>query len=152
MTTPADARRGERLMFDKLRKFLSDLAAEASPARSFEANDFRLAAAALLVHLAEIDGEFDATERERLQIIVEARFGLTRSEAKALIRHAAESEHDSVDLSQFTSILKRALDLEQRRQVVAMLWEMAYVDGEIHEFEESVVKRITALLGVPEDR
>jgi uncharacterized tellurite resistance protein B-like protein len=86
-----------------------------------------------------------------LQTIVETRFGLSRGEAKALIRHAAESEHDSVDLDQFTSTLKRALDLDQRRQVVAMLWEMAYVDGEIHEFEESVVKRITALLGVPEN-
>lgn len=138
-------------MFDSLKKFLSDLTVGASPAKSFEANDFHLAAVALLVHLAEIDGEFDPEERERLQSIVETRFGLARSEAKALIRHAAESEHESVDVNEFTSILKRSLDLDQRRQVVSMLWEMAYVDGEIHEFEESVVKRITALLGVPED-
>ena len=73
------------------------------------------------------------------------------SEARALIRHAAESEHESIDLNQFTNVLKRALDLDQRRQIVAMLWDMAYVNGEIHEFEESVVKRITALLGVPQD-
>jgi len=29
-----------------------------------------------------------------------------------------------------------------------MLWEMASADGEIHEFEENVVKRIADLLGV----
>ena len=142
------ARGGTAQMFDSLKRFLADLTAGASLPKSFEANDFRLAAVALLVHLAEIDGEFDAAERERLQHIVESRFGLSKAQARQLIRDAAESEHDAVDLNRFTSVLKRTLDEDQRRQVVAMLWEMAYVDGEIHEFEESVVKRITELLGV----
>jgi uncharacterized tellurite resistance protein B-like protein len=136
-------------MFDSVKKFLAELSADASAQGSFEANDFRLAAAALLVHIAEIDGEFDAREQARLQAIVETRFSLNKGQARELIKHAAESERDSVDLDRFTSVLKRMLSEDERRQVVAMLWEIAYADGEIHEFEENVVKRITELLGVP---
>ncbi|HMK90542.1 MAG TPA: TerB family tellurite resistance protein [Methylocystis sp.] len=135
-------------MFESLRSFLTGLSGEASAPTNFEANDFRLAAVALLVHIAEVDGDFDPGERSRLQAIVEARFGLGGAQARELIRLAAESEHDAVDLQRFTSVLKRKLSEAERRQVVAMLWEMASADGEIHEFEENVVKRIADLLGV----
>lgn len=135
-------------MFNALKDFLTDLAGGAPRERGFEASDYRLAAAALLVHIASIDGEFDSKERERLQSIVETRFGLDRAAARELILHAAESERDAVDLFRFTSVLKRTLDEEGRRQVIAMLWDMAYVDGSIHEFEENVVWRVAELLGV----
>lgn len=135
-------------MFESVKKFLAELSVGASAQRSFETNDFRLAAVALLVHIAEIDGEFDALEQARLQAIVETRFGLSKAQARELIRQAAESEHDAVDITRFTSVLKRVLSDDERRQVVAMLWEMACVDGEILEFEENVVRRIAELLGV----
>jgi uncharacterized tellurite resistance protein B-like protein len=135
-------------MFDSVKNFLAELSAHASRHGDFEANDFRLAAAALLVHIAEIDGEFDGEERARLQDIIETHFGLSKAQSSDLIRQAAESEHDALDLDDFTSVLKRVSSDDERRQVVAMLWEMAYADGEIHEFEESVVNRITELLDV----
>jgi len=135
-------------MFDSLKAFIGDLARGAAREASFEAADYQLAAAALLVHLASVDGEFDDKERARLQNIVETRFGLDKAQARELIAHAAESERDSVDLFRFTSVLKHRLDEEGRRQVVAMLWDMAYADGTIHEFEENVVWRVAELLGV----
>jgi len=135
-------------MFDSLKSFLGDLSRGAPRETHFEAADYQLAAAALLVHLASVDGEFDDKERARLQSIVETRFGLDKAQARELIAHAAESERDSVDLFRFTSVLKRMLDEDGRRQVVAMLWDMAYADGTIHEFEENVVWRVAELLGV----
>jgi uncharacterized tellurite resistance protein B-like protein len=135
-------------MFDSLKTFLGDLSRGAPRESHFEAADYQLAAAALLVHLASVDGEFDDKERARLQSIVETRFGLGKAQARELIAHAAESERDSVDLFRFTSVLKRMLDEDGRRQVVAMLWDMAYADGTIHEFEENVVWRVAELLGV----
>jgi uncharacterized tellurite resistance protein B-like protein len=135
-------------MLQALRTFLSEIAGPAPRPRGFEAVDYKLAAAALLVHLASVDGEFDGGEKAYLQQVVEARFGLDRAAARELIEAAAESEREAVDLYRFTSVLKRTLDEEGRRQVVAMLWEMAYADGEIHEFEENVIWRVAELLGV----
>jgi uncharacterized tellurite resistance protein B-like protein len=135
-------------MFDALKAFIDDLLDGAERARPFEASDYRLAAAALLIHLASVDGAFDARECARLRDIVETRFGLGPAAARALIAHAAESEREAVDLFRFTSVLNRKLDDEGRRQIVSMLWEMAYADGAVHEFEENVVWRVAELLGV----
>ena len=49
-----------------------------SAKRPFEAADYQLAAAALLVHIASVDGEFDAEERARLQHRRD-RFGLEKA-------------------------------------------------------------------------
>ena len=135
-------------MFSALKSFLQDLAGDAPETRPFEASDHRLAAAALLVHIASVDGDFDANERSRIQKIVETRFGLDADQSRELIHAAFESERDAVDLYRFTSVLKRHLDEDGRRQVVAMLWDMAHADGKVHEFEENVVWRVAELIGV----
>lgn len=135
-------------MFDALKTFIAELAGDTTSQKPYEAADYQLAAAALLVHIASIDGEFDADERARIQQLVEDRFGLPSEEAKALIADARESEREAVDLYRFTSVLKRRLDDDGRRQVVAMLWDMAHADGSVHEFEENVVWRVAELLGV----
>ncbi|MBI1869224.1 MAG: TerB family tellurite resistance protein [Methylocystis sp.] len=135
-------------MFNALKTFLSELGADAPRARPFEAADYRLAAAALLIHLASIDGRFSAEERASLQRTVATRFGLDYAAAQQLIETAWESEREAVDLYRFTSVLARTLDEEGRRQVIAMLWEMAYADGVVDEFEENVIWRVAELLGV----
>jgi uncharacterized tellurite resistance protein B-like protein len=135
-------------MLATLKSFISELTGDAPTKRQYEAADYRLAAAALLVHLASIDGEFDADEKAYLQRTVETRFGLDHAAARELIDAAWESEREAVDLYRFTNVLKRTLDEEGRRQVIGMLWEMAYADGAIHEFEENIIWRVAELLGV----
>jgi len=135
-------------MLTALKNFINELTGEAERPKPFEAADYQLAAAALLVHIASIDGEFDDNERARIQQLVEARFGQSPEAARELIQAAWESEREAVDLYRFTSVLKRRLDEDGRRQVVGMLWDMAHADGEVHEFEENVVWRVAELLGV----
>jgi uncharacterized tellurite resistance protein B-like protein len=134
-------------MLDALKSFIAELTGETEKPK-FEADDYQLAAAALLVHIASIDGDFDADEKVRVQQLVETRFGLPPDDAKSLIAHAFESEREAVDLYRFTSVLKRRLDDDGRRQVIGMLWDMAHADGSVHEFEENVVWRVAELLGV----
>ncbi|MBM3562762.1 MAG: TerB family tellurite resistance protein [Alphaproteobacteria bacterium] len=135
-------------MLAALKNFINELAGEADAPKPFEAADYQLAAAALLVHIASIDGEFDDREKARIRQLVEARFGLAGDEAAELIQSAKESERDAVDLYRFTSVLKRRLDDDGRRQIIGMLWDMAHADGAVHEFEENVVWRVAELLGV----
>ncbi|MGD9542269.1 TerB family tellurite resistance protein [Methylocystis sp.] len=135
-------------MLSALKNFISELTGEAEGPKPFEAADYQLAAAALLVHIASVDGDFDDSEKARIRQLVEARFGLEGDEAAELIQAARESEADAVDLYRFTSVLKRRLDEEGRRQIVGMLWDMAHADGAVHEFEENVVWRVAELLGV----
>ena len=131
---------------------MADLASE--PARrEFCADDYRLATASLLVHLAGADGVIDAAERRRLQEIIARNFDLDAQATARLIRCAEASDKEAVDFYHFTNTLTRSLDQSGRQKIIEMMWEIAFADGAVHELEENIVARISELLGVsPHDR
>lgn len=135
-------------MLKAMRQLLSDMTRPNRP-EAPDTNDERLAAAALLVHVVNIDGRVGDDERQRLQELVAERFGLAEAEAQSLIDRAHAADVEAVDLYRFTSILKSKLDEAGRLRVIEMMWEMAFADGEVHEFEENVMWRVAELLGVP---
>lgn len=135
-------------MFESIKQFLSELAEGESYSSRFDDSDYRLAAAALLVHTATIDGKTSPAERERLHAIVKRRFALDDATADELLREAKEVEQDAVDLYHFTSVLMRVLDYEGRCRVVEMMWQVVYADGRVSEFEENLIWRAADLLGI----
>ena len=131
---------------------MADLAGEPAQ-RAFDADDYRLAAAALLVHLVHADGVVDAAESRRLREIIAQSFSLDTQATTRLIRSAEESDKEAVDFYHFTNILTHALDQSGRLKIIEMMWEIAFADGVVHELEENIVARIAELLGVsPHDR
>jgi uncharacterized tellurite resistance protein B-like protein len=136
-------------MLQALQQFLSDLASGRKDQAHFEANDFRLAAAALMVHAATIDGAVSDVERTRLQALLQQRYELNESEAGELLADATQAESEAIDLYGFTSLLNRALDERGRQQIVEMLWQIAYADGRVTEFEDNLIWRAADLLHVP---
>lgn len=130
-------------------KFISEITGGARAAESFDESDFRLAAAALLVHVATTDSDFSEKEREKLRDVLAGRFDLAPAEADRLVDSATKADLEAVDLYQFTSVLNRAFDDEARRRIVEMMFEVAYSDGALSEFEDNVVWRAAELMHVP---
>ncbi len=138
-------------MLERLKTFLAEFAGE--PAREFGEDDYRLAAVALLVHLAKAEGPADAAERARLNAVIEKNFGLDPAATARLIQSAETSDQQAVDFYHFTRILCSNLDQTGRLRIVEMMWEIALADGVLHEVEENMVAQIAELLGVsPHDR
>jgi uncharacterized tellurite resistance protein B-like protein len=135
-------------MLDKLRQIIVDLASGGSDHAKFDDNDYRLAAAALLVHLISIDGEVTERERTRLRSLLKSRFELDDPSVDELIATATRAEGESVDIYRFTSRIMRAVDERGRARIVEMMWELVYADDHISEFEESVIWRSADLLGI----
>ncbi|MEX0591415.1 MAG: TerB family tellurite resistance protein [Xanthobacteraceae bacterium] len=136
-------------MLRSIGEFISEIAGGGRDQENFGDSDFRLAAAALLVHVATSDSAFNEKERERLQNILAHRFELGHEEAARLVDSAVNADLEAVDLYQFTSVLNRAFDEEGRKRVVEMMFEVAYADGELSEFEDNVVWRAAELMHVP---
>jgi len=135
-------------MLERFKNLISDLMGEKSDTNMFDENDHRLAAAALLIHAIAVDGFIDDEEREKVSEILQRHFELNENETAELIVEATEKDNEAVDLYSFTSIIKRAFDQEGRLNMVEMLWEIVYVDGIVHEFEDNLVWRVSELLGV----
>jgi uncharacterized tellurite resistance protein B-like protein len=135
-------------MFDAFRKFLSEVSSGGKQPAHFAANDYRLAAAALLVHVAGIDGSISGVERDKLHSVIKRSFDLDEAETDALVLEATEAEHEAIDLYHFTSLINRSLNEDGRRRMVEMMWEIVYADGRVTEFESNLIWRAADLLGI----
>ena len=135
-------------MFRTLSDFISDITGGHREAAAFDETDYRLAAAALLVHVMSIDGAVTQEEQAVLRTILASRFGLDAKESEALVELAIAKDAEAVDLYAFTSVLNRALDEEGRLRVVEMMFEVAYADGSLTEFEDNLVWRAAELLNI----
>lgn len=135
-------------MFAALKKFVAELSEHDKPTSHFAENDYRLAAAALLVHAATIDGLMSDVEKDTLRSLLRQRFDLAEGTADELFTEATEAEREAIDLYHFTSLINRTLDEPGRLRMVEMMWEIAYADGNITEFEDNLIWRVADLLGV----
>ena len=142
-------RRGvESSMLEPLKHFLADLAGGTKQQAHFADHDYRLAAAALLIHVTTVDGDMSAGARDKLHAMLKQRFGLDDAATTELIDAAVVADRHAVDLYHFTSLINGALDEDGRLRMVEMMWEMIYADGHVTEFEENVIWRASDLLGI----
>jgi uncharacterized tellurite resistance protein B-like protein len=136
-------------MLKEIKDFFAELTGEAKPQGQFGENDYRLAAAALLVHVATLDKELSTEARAKLHSILKGPFGLDDAATAELIDAAVAADHDAVDFYHFTSLINRVLNDDGRRRVVEMMWEVVYLDGHATEFEDNVMWRVSDLLNIP---
>ena len=133
-------------MFDKVMDWLSSGAA--GDGRAPDESQMRTAAAALLVHCAYVDGTVDLAEDTCVRRCLAEKFALSAPDVNALMDAAERKESEAVDLYGFTSVLTRELDQAGRQDVVRMLWQVVLADSVVHDYEDTLVRRVSDLLGV----
>ena len=140
-------------MFESFKNFVAEIVEGDRHPSQFADNDYRLAAAAMLVHAAAIDGDMSQTERDKLRSVLKTRFALDDAATDELIDKATAAENEAVDLYHFTSLLNRTLDEEGRAKVIEMMWQIVYADGRRDELEDNLLWRAADLLGIsPRER
>jgi len=107
----------------------------------------RLAVAALLVHLAAVDGTAKPEEREAVRQALMEYYRLDAHEVDELVAEATRRDSDAVDFYRFTSAIT-ALPEEERIEIIRMMWQVVFADRQNHELEDNMVWRIAELIGV----
>ncbi len=111
-------------------------------------DELHLAAAALMVEAALMDESFDAAEREAVATVLRRQFNLDAEECRSLMERAEKMVHEANHLLGFTRIVKDRFPPEERVRLIEMLWEVAYADGVLHDYEESLLRRVAGLIYV----
>lgn len=135
-------------MLAEIRRLFAELHGGDKHSGHFDGDDYRVAAAALLVHVATLDHDLSGPARQKLRDLLMAQFSLTDALTDELIEAAVAADREAVDFYHFTHLLMRTLDEQGRLSAVEMLWKMAFADGAISEFEDNVMWRVADLLGV----
>ena len=112
----------------------------------------RLATAVLMVDVARADHVFDDSEFDRVLQLVQSHFDLTPEQAAALVNAADEKAENLVSLHEFTQLLHNHLDEQEKSRIVGLLWQIAYADGRLDKYEDSLVLKISDLLHVSRGR
>lgn len=110
--------------------------------------ELHLAAAALLVEAACLDGHFHGDERDRITALLGQQFDLADEETATLIDEAEAAINETGDLFLFTKVIKDRYSAEERVGMIEMLWEVAFADGELDHFEANLIRRVGGLIYV----
>ena len=112
----------------------------------------RLATAILMLDVARADDVFDESEFDRALNLIETHFDLTPEEAAQLVNLANEKAEDLISVHEFTQLLHEHLDEDEKAHVIALLWQIAYADGRLDKYEDSLVLKISDLIHVSRGR
>ncbi len=107
-----------------------------------------LAACALMVEAAAQDGVIDAKEEEAIRGIAERSFGFKAEEIELLVAEATKAQDEANHLIRFTRTIKDTFDEDERVELIEMLWEVAYADGVLHDYEANLLRRVGGLIYV----
>lgn len=131
-------------MLDALRRLLTAPPSDANAATG--GRDIRVAACALLIELALVDGEFSAAEQAQIRAILERQFGVTGDGVDALMQEATAAARASVDDFTFTKQVVREYDLPQRMVLAELMWQVVLADGVLAERESYLMRKLANLL------
>ena len=108
----------------------------------------KLATAALMIEIMKQDGETRNEEVESVKKALQTKFKLTKTEIDELFSLASEEAKQSVDLYQFTSLIREHFSQEKKIKTIEYLWTVAYADNHLDAHEEHLIRRIADLLYV----
>lgn len=111
-------------------------------------DDARIAVAALLVIAAHADHTYADAERDQIERALADRYGLSVEEAAQLRANGEAAEAAALDIYRFTALIKKTVPHEERAPVLDALWRVVLADGQREAHEETLMRRVTDLLGL----
>lgn len=104
------------------------------------------ACAALLIEVMRAD--FEQTEQEKLQIqrLLKDTFQLTDAQLQDLMELSEQKGQENTSMYPFTSLINEHYDYDKRVNLVQLMWKVAYADGNLDRYEDSVIRKVAELL------
>ena len=139
-------------MINTINRFLKKRALVANDDSVDDGRSLQIATAALLMEVANADYDISESERETIRSIVSESFSVAPEEAAAIAGNAEKSTKHVTSLYPFTRLITAECSLEDRIEIVGMLWRVTVADGSIDAHEEHLVRKIADLLYVPHNQ
>lgn len=128
------------------RFFGKDRKIRSSDAKETTTHDIRVATCALLLEMAQINGEFSYSEQESIISILKRDFQLSDQYVAELIRASDEELRQSIDLWQFTNLINQHYSTEEKIRIIEMVWKIIYTDGKLDKHEDYLAHKLAKLL------
>tara|TARA_Y100001970_G_scaffold146196_1_gene179493 strand:+ start:5359 stop:5757 length:399 start_codon:yes stop_codon:yes gene_type:complete len=112
-------------------------------------NEEIISASAMLLSIAKADDNLDNKEIESIKDIIKDFFQLSNdSKIDKLVDIAQNKLNESTDIFEFGRALNNNWSYEDKVDFICCTFEVGYSDGDLHYFEEHIIKKIATILNV----
>lgn len=134
-------------MIGKLSNWIKDFGDDttASPKSDHE---WAETVAGLLIEAAMADGELDADERATISHALVDQLALEDGEVDAILDRAITAQKDRIEIHSITREIRAQTDAVDRAAIMEMAWLVVLSDGQMHEYEAQLMRRLAGLLYV----
>ena len=100
----------------------------------------------LMIEAAYTDGQIDASELNKIKLTLINIFSEDPKEVNLILKKAEENKNNSKSLHYYTSFINKNFDDKKKILLIEILWEIVLSDGEVHDFESNLIRRLAGLL------
>ena len=100
----------------------------------------------LMIEAAYTDGKIDENELNKIKSSLINIFEEDPNEVSFVLDEAIKNKNNSKSLHHYTSFINKNFTDDKKLLLIEVLWEIVLSDGEIHDFESNLIRRLAGLL------
>ena len=100
----------------------------------------------LMIEAANSDGKIDRDEINKINFILVNVFQENQKEIDIILEKAIENRNNSKSLFYYTSQINKNYNEQKKLILIETLWEIVLSDGKVHDYESSLIRRLSGLL------
>ena len=100
----------------------------------------------LMVEAAYTDGQIDEIEINKIKLTLTNVFEEDPKEVDLILDKALKNKNNTKSLHYYTSLINKNFSDDKKLRLIEALWEIVLSDGEIHDYESNLIRRLSGLL------
>ena len=100
----------------------------------------------LMIEAANSDGDIGAEEIQKIRESLTNTFKENPEEIDSVLERSIQNSNNSKSLYYYSSKINKNYSDEKKIKLIEILWEIVLADGQIHDYESSIIRRLSGLL------
>ena len=111
-------------------------------------DDMTLATCVLLIEVSMSDDSYDNDEKDKIIGILKTKFNLDNIQINVLLEIADKKNQEMISLYDWTSKINDIYSYDKKKDLIKLLWDVAFADGRIDKYEDHTIRKIADLIYV----
>jgi uncharacterized tellurite resistance protein B-like protein len=113
-----------------------------------EDKKLKVATCTLFIEMAKADDDFTGEEKDKIISIMKSTFDLDDECVNDLMDLAERRLETDDSIYDFTNIINRNFDNDQKFELLKNLWRLIYLDKKLNMYEDHLIKKIGGLINM----
>ena len=100
----------------------------------------------LMIEAAYTDGQIDESEVNKIKLSLINTFHEDLNDIDIVLNEALNNKNNTKSLHHYTSYINKNFTDQKKLLLIEALWEIVLSDGEVHDYESNLIRRLAGLL------